>query len=192
MSLERNRLARIDRRLLAGLDRDESFRMVRVPVTAATWSTWKRYCDAAGISMGRAIAVLIEHELVNALGEGSHAGVAVLVDQAEEQLAARERQVAAREESVGAAEERLRGRTEGLRHHEAELQILEQRIEIASNAILRSRQTGPKVGRNERCPCGSGLKHKHCHGLAGRWRLMPDPALVFRAIFGLAGARYAL
>ena len=21
-----------------------------------------------------------------------------------------------------------------------------------------------KVGRNERCPCGSGLKYKHCHG----------------------------
>ena len=21
-----------------------------------------------------------------------------------------------------------------------------------------------KVGRNEPCPCGSGLKHKHCHG----------------------------
>ncbi len=25
-----------------------------------------------------------------------------------------------------------------------------------------------KVGRNERCPCGSGLKYKHCHGLSGR------------------------
>lgn len=22
----------------------------------------------------------------------------------------------------------------------------------------------PKVGRNDRCPCGSGLKHKRCHG----------------------------
>ncbi|MCB1427593.1 MAG: SEC-C domain-containing protein, partial [Nitratireductor sp.] len=21
-----------------------------------------------------------------------------------------------------------------------------------------------KVGRNEACPCGSGLKYKHCHG----------------------------
>jgi preprotein translocase subunit SecA len=24
--------------------------------------------------------------------------------------------------------------------------------------------TGPKVGRNEPCPCGSGKKYKHCHG----------------------------
>jgi preprotein translocase subunit SecA len=25
-------------------------------------------------------------------------------------------------------------------------------------------QDGPKVGRNEPCPCGSGKKYKHCHG----------------------------
>lgn len=26
------------------------------------------------------------------------------------------------------------------------------------------RRSGPKVGRNEACPCGSGRKFKHCHG----------------------------
>lgn len=25
-------------------------------------------------------------------------------------------------------------------------------------------QPKSKVGRNEKCPCGSGLKFKHCHG----------------------------
>jgi preprotein translocase subunit SecA len=25
-------------------------------------------------------------------------------------------------------------------------------------------QNGPKVGRNDPCPCGSGKKYKHCHG----------------------------
>ena len=25
-------------------------------------------------------------------------------------------------------------------------------------------RTSPKVGRNDPCPCGSGKKHKHCHG----------------------------
>ena len=25
-------------------------------------------------------------------------------------------------------------------------------------------QHGRKVGRNERCPCGSGKKYKRCHG----------------------------
>ena len=28
------------------------------------------------------------------------------------------------------------------------------------------RREGPKVGRNEPCPCGSGKKYKHCHGKA--------------------------
>jgi preprotein translocase subunit SecA len=27
--------------------------------------------------------------------------------------------------------------------------------------------SGPKTGRNEPCPCGSGKKYKRCHGLAG-------------------------
>ena len=33
----------------------------------------------------------------------------------------------------------------------------------ASSTILST----PKVGRNERCPCGSGKKYKHCHGSKG-------------------------
>ena len=28
--------------------------------------------------------------------------------------------------------------------------------------------TGPKPGRNDLCPCGSGLKHKYCHGDSGK------------------------
>jgi hypothetical protein len=67
MDLDRGTLARIDRSLMAGLEQDVTFRMVRVPVTEAKWSTWKRHCDAAGISMGRAIMALIERELVTSL-----------------------------------------------------------------------------------------------------------------------------
>jgi preprotein translocase subunit SecA len=26
-------------------------------------------------------------------------------------------------------------------------------------------RTGPKVGRNDPCPCGSGKKFKNCHGV---------------------------
>jgi hypothetical protein len=37
-----------------------TFHMVRVPATNAKWATWKRYCDAVGLSMGRAIADLID------------------------------------------------------------------------------------------------------------------------------------
>jgi preprotein translocase subunit SecA len=29
-----------------------------------------------------------------------------------------------------------------------------------------ARREGPKIGRNDPCPCGSGLKFKKCHGEA--------------------------
>ncbi|MGB5527098.1 MAG: SEC-C metal-binding domain-containing protein [Gemmatimonadota bacterium] len=32
----------------------------------------------------------------------------------------------------------------------------------------RLREAPTKFGRNERCPCGSGRKYKHCHGRPGR------------------------
>jgi hypothetical protein len=189
MDLDWDTLSRIDRRLLAGLDQDESFRMVRVPVTEAAWSTWKRYCAAAGISMGRGIAVLIEHELVSALGETVGVEAAVLAGRAEEQLIARERHVADQEHAVGAAQEHLaareqeiaerehrvaateesvRMRTERLRRGEAALKSREQNADLALIQTVRPIQTGPKIGRNERCRCGSGLKYKHCHGMDGR------------------------
>jgi preprotein translocase subunit SecA len=28
-------------------------------------------------------------------------------------------------------------------------------------------RVGPKIGRNDPCPCGSGKKYKHCHGKEG-------------------------
>lgn len=53
-----------------------------------------------------------------------------------------------------------------------------QELEIASDPtrVMRERRrctaagkvggvtVGPRVGRNEPCPCGSGLKHKRCCG----------------------------
>jgi hypothetical protein len=29
-------------------------------------------------------------------------------------------------------------------------------------------ESSPKVGRNDPCPCGSGLKYKRCHGSAAK------------------------
>ncbi|AXS80823.1 preprotein translocase subunit SecA [Dechloromonas sp. HYN0024] len=36
--------------------------------------------------------------------------------------------------------------------------------EAASVALQQPIDAGPKVGRNDPCPCGSGKKYKHCHG----------------------------
>jgi uncharacterized protein YecA (UPF0149 family) len=54
-----------------------------------------------------------------------------------------------------------------LRVEEAHLGVVAQRIERAGKQLPRPRQVAPKIGRNDRCPCGSGLKYKQCHGLAG-------------------------
>ena len=168
MDLNRGALARLDRKLLAGLGQDETYRMVRVPVTASKWSTWKRYCDSAGISMGRAIGVMIDRELVAVFSESAGDPSPVFADQAEEELARRQEQVARREMDATATEEQRRAWDERLRRWEGELEARERRVEFAAKMSARPRQTPTRVGRNERCPCGSGLKYKYCHGLPGR------------------------
>ena len=30
--------------------------------------------------------------------------------------------------------------------------------------VAAAQRQGPKVGRNDACPCGSGKKYKQCHG----------------------------
>lgn len=170
MELDRGTLARIDRKLLAGLGQDETFQMVRVPGTAAKWATWKRYCDAAGISMGRAITALIDHELVSVFVESAGSEVPILAGRAEEQLAAREAQIDAREREVKEAEDRIRRQDERLRLWEDQLEAREQQAELATKLASRPTKADAKVGRNEPCPCGSGSKYKRCHG-AGSGKL---------------------
>ena len=175
MDLHRGMLARIDRKVVSGLGTDESYRTVRVPVSEALWSTWKRYCDAAGISMGRAIVDLIGNELHAVIAESIDSNEPVLAGLVEERLVSREEQIVARERAVTEAEERLSEWAKRLRTREGELQTLEQRLRASAALGTRPREPGSKVGRNERCPCKSGLKYKHCHGLAG-WQggSLPD------------------
>jgi preprotein translocase subunit SecA len=37
--------------------------------------------------------------------------------------------------------------------------------EKSSTLAGTDKNTDKKVGRNEPCPCGSGKKYKHCHGI---------------------------
>ncbi len=112
MDMDGGILARIDRKLLAGLCGDEALRTLRVPATAAKWSTWKRYCDSAGISMGRTVAMLIDRELEN-----------------------REAEIEARERKVDTDEARMRERSERLQRWEDELEGREYRVEAASKRL---------------------------------------------------------
>jgi hypothetical protein len=145
MDLDRGVLAKIDRQLLAGLRHDHTSRMVRVPVSDAMWATWKRYCATLGISMGHGIAELIGHELLVAAAVEDESGA--FVDE---------------------VESRLLNRSEELDRREKMLDLREQDIRRSAE-ILRARTMpyqppSTEPGRNDLCPCGSGVKYKRCHG----------------------------
>ncbi len=146
--LGRGTLARIDPRAFSGLGCDARYRMVRLAVSDAVWSTWRRYCEALGVSMGRGIVGLIANELRTVVDEDLD-GAAVFA-------AALERRLLERSEALDVGERRLR-------EAEQRLRAAERRV----RAIVRphdSAAQSAKVGRNEPCPCGSGFKFKRCHG----------------------------
>ncbi len=153
-------MARIDKRVLAELDHSDGVQMVKVPVSGAVWSTWRRYCEAMGLSMGEGVARLICGELETVVdGEGTTA--AQLANQMAEQAEARSLRLDARRWE-------LEDQAEGLRRKEERLRTWERTLRTPHAVENRD---SVKVGRNERCPCGSGLKYKHCHG----GPLRPEP-----------------
>jgi uncharacterized protein YecA (UPF0149 family) len=144
-------LARIDRRVLTELDHSDGVQVVKVPLSDAVWSTWRRYCDALDITMGQAVASLISHELATVVGETSES--AFDLQRASQKRATR----------LEAWERELDDRTTQLRRVEDLLREREARLQ-RSQAAVSGVRTAVKVGRNEPCPCGSGLKYKRCHG----------------------------
>ncbi len=145
MDVARGALAKIDRQLLAGMEHDQASRMVRVPVSDAMWATWKRYCAAMGVSMGRGIADLIAHELLVAAATEDQSGA--FLDEVESRLLSRSEELDRRERRLDQREQDIRRSAEILR---------------ARTVPYRPPSTEP--GRNDRCPCGSGFKYKRCHG----------------------------
>jgi hypothetical protein len=150
MSVDRRVLAKVDRRLLSELDHEAGTQLVKVPVSDAVWSTWRRYCEAVGVSMGRGLAVLLHRELVSVV-EVDLEGLAwtlanreVGIASREAELGDRERVIVDREREVAVSEYRL---AEALRRLEAD-----------------PTWQPPKRGPNEQCWCGSGKKFKNCHG----------------------------
>lgn len=77
MALDRGTLAKVDQRLRAELDHTDGVQLVKVPVSDAVWSTWRRYCDVVGVTMGQGLAILLRYELAS------------LADEELEQLASR-------------------------------------------------------------------------------------------------------
>lgn len=114
MSLDRVALAKIDRRVLSELDHGDGVQLVKVPLSEAVWSTWRRYCQAVGLTMGEGVAGLIAHELGTLTNRDDHCGP-VIAPELQSQLVARsealdvrERRLAAREQSLKSTERLLR------------------------------------------------------------------------------------
>ena len=148
MSVDRTALAKINRKLSTGLDTTEEWHMVRVPASEDVWVAWRNYCGKARVSMGRALSVLIERELRALLDDDSRKPIrAVEIDRV---LREREADLIARERQVAAPQRDIRNRERRLSVNPA--------YAVGVGAV-------PEVGRNEPCPCGSGLKYKRCHGL---------------------------
>ena len=164
MTLGKRTLSGIDRKISAELDSQERFRMARVPIDDRRWSIWNRYCQAAGVSMGRGIAALIEQELA-AFATGTSkedARDAIPVD-AEDNLAAHQAAVAEIEERLVLEARRLQQWERQLEYRRDEL----LRMELRLRSPAPPPQSTPQplnVGRNDPCPCGSGVKYKRCHG----------------------------
>jgi len=155
MALNRGMLARIDAKLRADLDDTDRVQLVKVPASDAVWSTWRRYCDAVGVPMGRGLAILMHQELAS------------VVDEDLEGLAER---LAEREAAVAAHEVELAEAAESVRVREVEVGLLEGRLAEHQEKTPRAplEQWVPaKRGRNEKCWCESGRKCKNCHGKPG-------------------------
>ncbi len=122
--------------------------MVKVPASDAVWSTWKRYCDAVDVTMGAGIAALMEHELEMVVGDGPR-DAAVLVEALADRSDRLERRVVDLEADLASRE---RGLT-----------LTGQRPEDLGRRPVWSGDIR-KIGRNDPCPCRSGVKYKRGHG----------------------------
>ena len=150
MALEGGVLARIDRRLLKELSDEPGTQLVKLPVSPAVWSTWRRYCEIVGLTMGAALAALLRRELESVV-ESDLGPDATLLEQRSQELDKRESRLEDRERRLSDREARRTA-------WEERLPAVEQRQRAA---VVSDRR---KVGRNEPCPCGSGRKYKVCHG----------------------------
>ena len=147
MALDRGKLAKIDRRIFAELGHTVATQTVKVPLSDAGWSTWRRYCEAIGLTMGEGIAGLIDQELRTLVSEDEPQGPVFVAEL--------ERRLVARSEALEVRERRLDEREQSLRASERLLRARTRPLELPDRS---------SVGRNDLCPCGSGYKYKRCHG----------------------------
>ena len=142
MALDRGTLGRIDRKVFAELDHANGVQAVKVPVSDAVWSSWRRYCEAIGLSMGDGVAGLILDELETVVAADG-TDTAAFAERESRRAVERGAQLDARQSELDA-------RSEVLERKEAYLRDWERSLR-APQPAARQIQATAKVGRNERC-----------------------------------------
>jgi hypothetical protein len=164
MTVDRRTLARIDRCLLSKLDGDGGPQLVKVPVSDAVWDVWRRHCRLAGVTMGEGLAALLAHDLLTEVGEVAPADD-VLGGRLAAEITELRDAVAGQKRLLETARVRLRQRDEQIRALEQQLRVAKHQLETA---LINAGPARERVGRNDACPCGSGLKYKLCHATSDR------------------------
>jgi len=172
MTLNRQILRKIDDRLRSESDQETGEWMAKVPISGATKAVWQRYCQAVGVHMGQAVAILIHHELASIVDEDVEA-VADRLEARDAAMEARARALKDREQELRQRDRVLFLRGADLEDREKEVAARERNVAVVEHNLgqqllqLAKPETrprsGPKPGRNEPCPCGSGQKYKQCH-----------------------------
>ncbi len=171
-ALSRRLLAKVDGRLRSELDHAEGVQLVKVPVSDAVWSIWRRYCDLVGVPMGRGLAILLHHELASIVDEDLEDLSTRIetresdIDSRGSELAEGEKDLERRQRDLAIRESELSERERDLKGREENVAAVEHRV---AEDLMRPSQTRPPVravpkrGRNEPCWCGSRKKYKNCH-----------------------------
>jgi uncharacterized protein YchJ len=108
--------------------------------------------------MGEGVAGLVLDELETVVDAGGNRPVAFA-----ERLS---RLAAERNAQLDSRQQELDARAEILQRKEVHLAEWNRRLRML-RPPGSSVHAEAKVGRNDRCPCGSGLKYKTCHGFGG-------------------------
>lgn len=172
MTLNRRLLAKVDGRVRSELDHAEGVQLVKVPVSDAVWSTWRRYCDLVGVPMGRGLAILLHHELASIVDEDL-ADLSSRIETRESDIDSRGSELTEGEKNLGRRQRDLAIRESELVARQRDVEAREENVAMVEHRVaeelMRLSQTGvpvrsvPKPGRNEPCWCGSGKKYKNCH-----------------------------
>lgn len=170
--LSRRLLAKVDGRLRSELDHSDGVQLVKVPVSDAVWSTWRRYCDLVGVPMGRGLAILLHHALASVVDEDLEE-LANRIEERESdiesrttELARAEKDLERRQRDLAIRESELIRRQRDIEAREENVAAVERRV---AETLMRPAQARPssgstsKLGRNDPCWCGSGKKYKVCH-----------------------------